>query len=217
MPKIIRDVLRPTHAEKTETLEDILWRAGDPSTVYCQRELRNAGLSPTAAELSRAEEANRERLRALFTAANNDPAVPLKIVVVGDAELDPAINPKHPVRGAAAVREAATVSAESDAVVQEDVEVEKVAVEKKVGEPRRKYDVLGFPVTSVLRWMGKEGWTIDQAAAVLTKLGCNCSPATVKIQVRAGAKGDTSEKGPPADLSPEQAQVLRGYLGETGV
>lgn len=74
----------------------------------------------------------------------------------------------------------------------------------KVGGGAR-IELMGYPVTAVLRWMGKKGWTAAQAIHVCSALKVSPAPATVKIQVRAGAKG---ERGDPAAINAAQAQEL---------
>jgi hypothetical protein len=85
---------------------------------------------------------------------------------------------------------------------------EKTPKEKTEGAgPGKRYDVMGFPVTAVLRWMGKAGWSSKDALVVMGKLNVGLSPATVNIQVKAGAKG---ERGEPAPLTPAQQKQLTG-------
>jgi hypothetical protein len=76
---------------------------------------------------------------------------------------------------------------------------------KEPGEKGARYTLLGFPVTSVLRWMGSKGWSIAEALGALGALGLPCSPVTVATQVRDGKNG---KRGAPAPLSPEQEQEL---------
>lgn len=73
------------------------------------------------------------------------------------------------------------------------------------GAKGMRYDMFGHPVTSVLRWMGKQGWTAKEAEKVCLKLNCAVAEATVKIQVVAGRKG---KRGEPASLTEAQTQQL---------
>lgn len=70
-----------------------------------------------------------------------------------------------------------------------------------------RIDCMGHPVTAVLRWMGKEGFTSAQARGVMEELDVPVSPVTVQIQVNAGAKG---ERGEPAELSTTDEKTIRG-------
>lgn len=82
----------------------------------------------------------------------------------------------------------------------------------KLPTPRAKTSLLGFPVTAVFRWMGKQGWTAAEAIATAKKMGVECSDSTAKIQVRAGATGDMS-RGEPADLTNAQVAELNAAKG----
>jgi len=67
--------------------------------------------------------------------------------------------------------------------------------------------IYGFPVTAVIRWMGTEGWTREQAAKVLSAYEVEVSPATIAIQLKAGKIKDTS-RGEPASLTDDQANLI---------
>jgi hypothetical protein len=85
-------------------------------------------------------------------------------------------------------------------------DTEAVSEKRGQGQGRgARYNVMGHPVTAVLRWMGAHGWSKADALKVLSKLGCPAADSTVYIQVSAGAKG---ERGEPAGLTPEQAAQL---------
>lgn len=71
---------------------------------------------------------------------------------------------------------------------------------------RKRELLFGHPPTAVLRAMGKKGWTIAQASAALECLGITVAECTIKIQVRAGEKG---QRGAPADLSKAQWKELQ--------
>jgi serine/threonine protein kinase len=68
-----------------------------------------------------------------------------------------------------------------------------------------RYTLLGFPVTAVLRWMGKQGWTKEEALKALAYFKIDCSPLTVAAQISGGAKG---RRGDPAPITAEQAREL---------
>ncbi len=99
--------------------------------------------------------------------------------------------------------ERARIQQEQGLVVQETTTT-KITEGKNGG---RRYDLFGHPVTAVLRWMGSQDWTADEAYAVVTAFGIECSESTAKIQVRAGAKKDTS-RGEPAKLTAAQVKEL---------
>lgn len=67
-------------------------------------------------------------------------------------------------------------------------------------------ELWGNQPTAVMRWMGKEGWSPQEASKVLKEMGVDGAEATVKIQVRAGATG---QRGAAAALTEEQATILR--------
>ena len=68
-----------------------------------------------------------------------------------------------------------------------------------------RYSLYGHPATAVLRWMGKEGLTVEQAERLLQSHGLGVSGTTVRIQIRAGKTGD---RGDPAALTHEQRKDL---------
>lgn len=74
---------------------------------------------------------------------------------------------------------------------------------------KSRYDLFGFPVTSVLRALGKDGWNVEQASKALAALNIPCAPATIAIQIKAGAKG---ERGDPASLTAEHWKQLNAIL-----
>lgn len=70
---------------------------------------------------------------------------------------------------------------------------------------KNRFMLLGFPVTAVLRWMGKAGWTAEQAKAVLKAKKIEVAESTLKSQLHGGAVG---RRGEPADLTKGQIQEL---------
>lgn len=71
---------------------------------------------------------------------------------------------------------------------------------------RKRQTLLGFPATSVVRWMGKNGWQFEEAQQVIRALECPIADATIRIQLRAGEKG---ERGAPANLSKKDCKKLK--------
>lgn len=74
----------------------------------------------------------------------------------------------------------------------------------------KRVKIFGCAPTAILRWMGKQtgkkAWTAEDALTALTTLGATTlSDATVRIQMKAGAKG---ERGKPANITPAQAKKL---------
>lgn len=263
-------------------LAEVLWTSGSIETPFAQAALRKAGFDLTTlspADIHHAEDANRDRLRNGFLAVNSDSASRLKVVVAGDAILDPGINASHPVKGAAVTRQ---VQAPIEAAAATDspprsrnqifghpatkvymtmgalgfsfeqamtvigrfgVQTTEASVRTflragakgerggpakltddqisqlkqiaasvvplfpadKPATKKPRYALLGFPVTAVLRWMGKAGWTIEQATKVVTRFGIDCSPTTIAIFVKAGANG---QRGDPAPLTDDQIKRL---------
>ena len=70
----------------------------------------------------------------------------------------------------------------------------------------KRASIFGHSVTAVLRWMGKEGWSFDDAAvAVETLAEKRFSDTTIRIQLRAGKAG---ERGAPAPIDSKQRAKL---------
>lgn len=72
----------------------------------------------------------------------------------------------------------------------------------------------GMQPTGVLRWMGKDGWSVAEAKRVLDARGLDISDATIRTQINAGKNG---QRGAPAALTGDQINELRGMRdGNTG-
>lgn len=67
-----------------------------------------------------------------------------------------------------------------------------------------------YPATAVIRWMGQQGWSVEQAVNGIEGLKLSVSVDTIRIQLRAGAKGDGS-RGEPAPLSPSEEKVMKKF------
>jgi predicted Zn finger-like uncharacterized protein len=74
-----------------------------------------------------------------------------------------------------------------------------------------RYYVLGHSVVSVLRWMGKQGWTVEEAWTALRHYGVEPSDACVRMSIR---QGKTGSRGTPAELTPEEEVELRAVAGK---
>lgn len=100
------------------------------------------------------------------------------------------------LRGAYKARNLPTISkAESGEIASESV-------------PRRLYE--GFPMTPVIRWMGSQEWSEEDAAQVFEKLDLKVALSTIKINIKAGLLG---KRGKPADLDKDQATYLESLRG----
>jgi hypothetical protein len=74
-------------------------------------------------------------------------------------------------------------------------------------EPPKRKKLWGFAVTAVIRWMGVEGFSTQEASRALKKLGYDIAETTIMIQLLAGKRGDMT-RGEPANLSAQQANTL---------
>lgn len=72
-----------------------------------------------------------------------------------------------------------------------------------------RISLFGFPVTAVIRWMGKDAWDYQDTKKALDKLQVQVAEATIRAQLRAGVKG---ERGEPAKLSKADVQELYNAL-----
>jgi len=68
----------------------------------------------------------------------------------------------------------------------------------------------GCPMTPVIRWMGSQEWSEEDAAQVFEKLDLKVALSTIKIQIKAGLLG---KRGKPADLSEDQVAHLESLRG----
>lgn len=97
---------------------------------------------------------------------------------------------------------------EADKVLLEQVRSIQVAKEntppKQEGEGKRDL-FFGHPATSVIRWMGKEGWSFEDAQKVLAHHNISVAGGTIRTQLLCGRKG---MRGDPAKLSKAQIAEL---------
>lgn len=82
-----------------------------------------------------------------------------------------------------------------------------VAPPKPAGKPT----LFGFPITAVIRWMGKDDWTFAPTRQVLATLGVVVADSTIHAQLRAGKLG---QRGEPATLTEAQANQLYEALDD---
>lgn len=83
----------------------------------------------------------------------------------------------------------------------------KQKVKERTG---KKAKIFGFPLTAVVRWMGKEGFNYSQVVTVVEHFEFEVVEVTLKIQLSAGKKG---LRGPPADLTLSQERQLHKIAG----
>lgn len=79
----------------------------------------------------------------------------------------------------------------------------------KVAKPRTE-NIFGFSPTGVVRWCGKNGFSLDQVNKIVGHFSVNLSPSTLKIQFKAGQKG---ERGDPPVLTADQTKELNKIAG----
>jgi hypothetical protein len=68
--------------------------------------------------------------------------------------------------------------------------------------------VLGHSASSALRWMGSQGWTLEEATSAVAALGQGgqVAPATISTGLSDGRSG---KWGKPADVTAAQAKELK--------
>lgn len=86
------------------------------------------------------------------------------------------------------------------------------AIAKGEMEAPKRAELYGHSITAVLRWMGKEKWSFEDAKAAMLRKGIQLADATFRAQLLAGRKG---ERGEPANLTKEQEADLRGEAGKS--
>lgn len=74
-------------------------------------------------------------------------------------------------------------------------------------ELTQRSELVGHSVTSVLRWMGANGWTLEQAREALKRHNIEVAEVTLTSQFRGGQLG---KRGEPAQLTKEQIAELSG-------
>ena len=92
-------------------------------------------------------------------------------------------------------------------------QIDNLTVER-AAQPAKSEDgklVFGHKLTSVIRWMGKEGWKFDEARKAMDGLEIAVADATIRCQLTAGKNG---KRGNPAALSPAQAKTFTKFLNQ---
>lgn len=69
-------------------------------------------------------------------------------------------------------------------------------------------NLFGFPMTAVMRRLGKEQLSTGHVRAILEKLGIKAGGSTLSIQVNAGRAKEFAGRGEPAELTAAQVKQL---------
>lgn len=93
----------------------------------------------------------------------------------------------------------------------EDLKARKPKEPTTKGNKGSLGSLYGVSVVSVIRYLGKAGWSFNEAAHALGVLGAKPAPATIKIQLSAGRSG----KAPPASLEAKNIKELDNLRKET--
>lgn len=73
----------------------------------------------------------------------------------------------------------------------------------------------GFAGTAVIRWMGGNGFNVDEARKALASYDIILNDATLKIQLKAGSLGgDCGGRGEAATLTDEQGMIIKRAAGK---
>ncbi len=88
---------------------------------------------------------------------------------------------------------------------QEKKDAKVVHVKRTI--PSTKGSLYGYTGTAIVRWFGANGVSVDDAKSRIKALGFDLSDSTVKIQHRAGLKGDMSRGELPV-MTDEQKTAL---------
>jgi hypothetical protein len=74
----------------------------------------------------------------------------------------------------------------------------------------KRYELFGHAITSVIRWLGNEGYTAKPVARMLKEAyGLDVPMATIQTQCQAGKAG----RGKLPELSPEQIFEINEHMG----
>lgn len=87
------------------------------------------------------------------------------------------------------------------------IEEEYVRTGEYIGDKgvRQRNKVFNHHPTAVLRWMGTDHWDFEEARTAMKNMGIEVSDTTIRIQLRAGKKG---ERGEPAKLTEQEMKML---------
>lgn len=102
---------------------------------------------------------------------------------------------------------AATKKSVADKTVAKTVKTQ--TVKTTTGE-RVRAEIFGFSVGAVLRRLGKEGVSKEDAAKILVAKGIKSSPITISVNIDSGSGG--FNRGEPAALTGEQVKQLKALI-----
>lgn len=135
----------------------------------------------------------------------------------GSTEVVPSLNGHAAAARAPRANGEAKPSGGTPVAVDNTTEIPVACTAGKKGGFR--YTIFGMPATAILRWMGGDGWTIDEAKAAMAKLGLtSIQDSTYKCQVYSGRKGvgDDGEAlgthGAAPELPAKQAKALNALI-----
>ena len=86
-----------------------------------------------------------------------------------------------------------------------DDDIEEPEEDLPQASPSTRKKLFDFPVTSVLRYLGKEEWDFLEVKNVMRELDVDPADATIRAQLRAGVLGT---RGEPAKLTENQKETL---------
>ena len=78
----------------------------------------------------------------------------------------------------------------------------------RIGSGNHKAQIGGYSATSVLRWMGSQGWNWREAVAVLEKLDITMKETTIKLQINSGRHGNDGWYGKVPEIDPTLVSKL---------
>lgn len=79
---------------------------------------------------------------------------------------------------------------------------------KRKKHTQKRHKIFGHSCTAVIRWMGANDFTFEDAGVALAYYGAgNVSDTTIRLQLKAGKDGD-QKRGPAADLTKAEERQL---------
>jgi hypothetical protein len=78
-----------------------------------------------------------------------------------------------------------------------------------IGRDKGRSKIMGYAITPLIRWMGADSWTADQARKVIDHFDASdYTSGSLKATIKEGATGNT-KWGTPAEVTQAQAEELR--------
>jgi hypothetical protein len=100
---------------------------------------------------------------------------------------------------------------------KEKKKVTKKKTSHQNGDDRRTIDCMGYPVTHVIRWFGKNGYSTSQCLYVMEKLGVTVKRGSVNCSIKIGRDGHFQGRPlAPAPLTDAEVKTIKKYLAELG-